>query len=189
VAADVVTGSILRTDILERCVHGQDAVISCLGLRRAGISPWSKLLSPRDLVSSVVGSLVRLMDEANVRKLIMISAGGVGSSRDSLSAGVRRMIGFGNLRVAYEDLDNAERRVIESGIDASVVRPVTLIRGPVTERAGRVERYGMLSAIRRSDVAWWIVRELERGGTGGVAPILLGTVSAGRTCAGCKENR
>jgi uncharacterized protein YbjT (DUF2867 family) len=158
----VVRGDVLDPSTLETVVRGQDAVASCIGLRRAGRSPWAPLRSPANLVESVTRALVPVMERAGVRRLVAISAGGVGDSMAQLTAAPRWLVTRGNIAVAYQDLARMEAVLRASTLDWMVVRPVTLVRGPPTGRARPVARFAMTSSVRRGDVAAWMLDALER---------------------------
>ncbi|HEX6250034.1 MAG TPA: NAD(P)H-binding protein [Gemmatimonadaceae bacterium] len=50
----------------------------------------------------------------------------------------------------------------ESGLDWLAVRPVTLVNGSPTGRAGAVDTYGLTFTVSRGDVAAWLVHAAER---------------------------
>jgi uncharacterized protein YbjT (DUF2867 family) len=158
----VVRGDVLDPSTLETVVRGHDAVASCIGLRRAGRSPWAPLRSPANLVESVTRALVPVMERAGVRRLVAISAGGVGDSMAQLTAAPRWLVTRGNIAVAYQDLARMESVLRGSTLDWMVVRPVTLMHGPPTGSARPVARFSMTSSVRRSDVASWMLDALER---------------------------
>jgi uncharacterized protein YbjT (DUF2867 family) len=114
-----------------------------------------------DLTERVTRHVVAAMQSANVSRIIAISAGGVGDSFKQLSWLVQRTIIVGNVAVAYRDLDNMEHVLEQSGLDWLAPRPVTLVNGDPTSRAHPVEKFGLFSIIRRSDVAAWMLGELE----------------------------
>ncbi|HEV2149927.1 MAG TPA: NAD(P)H-binding protein, partial [Longimicrobiaceae bacterium] len=146
---------------LAEAVAGTDAVACCLGQRRAGQSPWSAPLSPPDLMERITPSLVEAMQDAGVRRLALVSAAGVAESYERLSGPVRWLVRQGQIGVAYRDLEAAEQALAGSGLDWLAVRPVTLANGGPADRAREVERYGLASTVRRSDVAAWMVAALE----------------------------
>jgi hypothetical protein len=138
---------------VDSILPGHDAVLSALGLRRAGLSPWSSVQPPIDLTSRVATLLVSTMPRHGVNRLIAISAGGVGDSLHQLTWPVKCLVRAGNIGVAYRDLAKMERTLADSSLDWCVARPVTLGNGPPRRPAQRVERYGLTSHIRRSEVA------------------------------------
>ena len=171
----VAIGSVLDEEFLFRVLEGRDAVASCLGLRRAGKWPWAKLLSPPNLTELVTRKLVPAMETAGVQRLVTISAGGVGDSIHQLTRPVRATLSMGTLGLAYADLERMEAVLRGSTLDWLAVRPVTLVNGAPTGRAGKVQRFGLFSAVRRADVAAWMLERLEHPGRFGEHTVLLGT--------------
>jgi len=157
----VKQGQLTDPEFVQSILTGHRVIISCIGLRRAGLSPWAKLLSPPDLVEHVMGHVIKGVFNPGETRLLWLSAGGVGSSRIQTSWMVRKMIRAGSVGVAYRDLEEAERIMKLAEIDSLAVRPVTLVPGPPTGKAGPVARYGMLSTIHRSDVAHWMLDVVE----------------------------
>jgi nucleoside-diphosphate-sugar epimerase len=151
-------GEITDPAFLEEAIDGHSAVVSCVGLRRGGLSPFARLLSPPDLMTRLASSLARAMESRNVRRVVLISAGGVGDSFARLSWPVQQLVGAGNIAVAYRDLAGMEARFAASSLDWLAVRPVTLTWGAPRGRARPVDRYELLSTVRRSDVAGWVVK-------------------------------
>jgi len=172
----VVRGEALDAAALAAVLDGQDAVACCLGIRRAGKAPWSPLLSPPDLMTRVAQLLVSAMPRAGVRRVVAISAGGVAESITQCTGVIRWMAGAGNVGIAYRDLAEMERRLSASRLDWLAVRPVTLMNGPPTGLAGKVNRYGLFSIVRRSDVAAWMLGALGRPTPFVEQTVLLGTV-------------
>ena len=100
-------GQVTDPKFVESILTDHRVIICCVGLRRAGKSPTSRLLSPPDIVQSVMGNVIACLSEGS--HLIWISAGGVGSSQMQASGMVRWMIRSGSIGVAYRDLEAAER--------------------------------------------------------------------------------
>jgi uncharacterized protein YbjT (DUF2867 family) len=173
--ARVVRGDLTDPGFLENVVEGHDAVISCVGLRRAGKSPFAKLLSPPDLMTRLASALTRAMEGRYVRRLVLISAGGVADSFAKLTWPVQQLVNTGNVAVAYRDLAGMEARLSASSLDWLAVRPVTLMNGAPTGRARPVSRYGLASIVRRSDVAQWMVRAATQHDSFVEHTVLLGS--------------
>ena len=172
----VIRGEVLDPAIIATAVENKDAVASCLGIRRAGRSPWAPLRSPVDFTARATSNLIAAMSRAGVRRLVAISAGGVGESITQLSMPVRWLVGTGNVGIAYRDLAEMERLLSASRLDWLAVRPVTLMDGPPTGRIGKVEKYGLFSIVRRADIAAWMLGALARPTPYVEQTVLLGTV-------------
>ena len=154
-SVESVIGQVTDRAFLHSVVVGHDTILSCLGLRRASILPWSRLLSPPDLVQRVTALLLDAVPPS--ARVIWISAGGVGDSRRLATLPIRLMIRSGHVGTAYDDLEVAESRVRSAGRTWLAVRPVTLVNGRPTGRASAVSRYSLSSVVRRGDVAQWMV--------------------------------
>jgi len=171
----VVRGDVTDPGFLAGVVAGHDAVVSCIGLRRAGMSPFAKLLSPPDLTTRLASSLTRAMEGENVRRLVVVSAGGVADSFAKLTWPVQQLVSIGNVAVAYRDLAGMEARLAASSLDWLAVRPVTLMNGAPLGRARPVQRYGLTSIIRRADVAAWMLAAARRHDSFMDHTVLLGS--------------
>jgi putative NADH-flavin reductase len=97
-------GDVTDVGVLDVVLPGHDAVLSAIGLRRAGRSPWAPLRSPPDLTERTMRQLLPAMKRHGVPRLLTVSAGGVGESLGQLTWPVRRLVGSGNIAVAYRDL-------------------------------------------------------------------------------------
>lgn len=173
--ATVLRGDVTDPDFLATAVAGHHAVISCVGLRRAGLSPWARLLSPPDLTTRLASTVARAMEHHAVRRLVVVSAGGVGDSITSLTWPVQQMVAAGNVGVAYRDLAGMEARLAQSSLDWLAVRPVTLVNGRPSAAARPVNRYALTSTIRRADVAQWMLAQARRHDSFIDHTVLLGT--------------
>ena len=171
----VIRGDVLDPSTLVSAVHGHDAIASCLGIRRAGKAPWSRLMSPPDFMARVTALLVPAMMRVGVRRVVAISAGGVAESITQCTLPIQWMTRSGSVGTAYRDLAEMERQLSASRLDWLAVRPVTLMNGPPTGHAGRVERYGLFSIVRRADVAAWMLGALSRPTPYVEQTVLLGT--------------
>jgi pimeloyl-ACP methyl ester carboxylesterase len=105
----------------------------------------------------LASSLTRAMESQNVRRLIVISAGGVADSFSRLTWPVQQLVDAGSVAVAYRDLAGMEARLAASSLDWLAVRPVTLMNGAPLGRARPVDRYALTSTIRRADLAAWML--------------------------------
>lgn len=153
----VVTGDTTRNEsAIAETVRGQDAVVSALGRRTT--------LNSDHLIERSLRAIVPAMERAGVRRLVLLSAFGVGDSHHEAPLLPRIMYRL-LLRDIFADKKAGEDRVRQSSLDWTFVYPVLLTDGPLTGqyRAGeRLELHGM-PKISRADVAHFIVTELEQG--------------------------
>ena len=103
----VLRGDLTSEGFLREAVRGQDAVLSALGLRLKGLAPWNKPERPDFLVAST-SALLAAMKAEGVKRLLAISAGGVGDSREKVPGAFRAMIALTALKRAYAELEKME---------------------------------------------------------------------------------
>jgi putative NADH-flavin reductase len=151
----VVVGSTTEGEAaVARAVRGQDVVVSALGRRRSFRSS--------DLIARSMRAIVPAMESQGVRRLIVVSAYGVGDSgRDAplLPRLMYRLL----LRDIFADKKAAEDYLRQSGLDWTLVYPVALTNGPRTGRyrvGERLDLRGILPRISRADVADFILTQL-----------------------------
>lgn len=156
-AENVVAVELTDACRLAAMTRGSDAIFSALGLRRERpANPWSPLTSPPDLNARFARAIVQSCGHRC--RLIVVSAAGVGDSRDRVSGPMRWLIDRSTLRLAYRDLAEMERVLRGSLSDWTAVRPVTLTDG-VGEptRVREIGRHGLTTRIARADVAAYML--------------------------------
>lgn len=171
----LVIDDVLRDGSLPPVVAGQDAVLSSLGIRRKGPrNPWSALASPPDFSSASAQRLVDAMKQHGVRRVIAVSAAGVGDSAPGLNWLMRFFLAYSNIGAGYRDLEKLEASYAASGLDWCCVRPTTLTNGPETKRVVQLGDYPLTARIARADVAHWMVEHLDRDLSALRTPIISG---------------
>jgi len=162
--ATVIRDELLRDGAIADAMRGREVVISCVGIRRRWPrNPWSRLLSPPDLVARTARAIVDGAGPAGVRRVLAISAAGVADSAPRMSWPMRWVVGHSQIGVAYRDLAVAEAILAASALDWTAVRPVTLTSGRA--RAVReVERYWLTATVARESVARWLVDHVDLPG-------------------------
>lgn len=148
----VVRGDVRDLPAVEETISGADAVLSCLGRR-----PFRD----KDAVWRGTRNIIATMKKLGVRRLIVESAYGTGSSRTLAGAGLRIITGT-ILKWAYREKEILEPDIAASGLDWVIVRPPALRNGPRTGayRAGDDLRLGVGAWINRADVADFMLRQL-----------------------------
>jgi putative NADH-flavin reductase len=151
----VVTGSLPGdARALAEALRGHEAVISSLGLHNA--------LKAHSFIESCMRVLVPAMEQQGVRRLIIVSANGVGDTRKHAPLLPRIMYRL-LLTDIFADKQAGEAIVRASSLDWTIAYPTLLTDGPRTGscRAGeRLELKG-LPKISRADVADFVLRQLN----------------------------
>jgi uncharacterized protein YbjT (DUF2867 family) len=145
--AEAVVCDMEALDSVSACCTGADAVVFA-----AGAGPGSGAERKRTVD---LGAAVKLM-EAGVRRYVMVSAIGAG-----------RPEGWSEpMRPYYEAKAEADRRLEESGLDYTIVRPGSLTDEPGTGLVTVGTELGR-GEIPRDDVAALLLAVLETPGTTG----------------------
>ncbi len=153
-AAEVIEGDVRDEGTLARALNGCDAVVSALG---TGMG-----FREVDVLTVATRALVTAMTRAGVRRLVCISALGVGDSRNHGGFVFDRIFQPVLLNHAYKDKDRQEAAIRASSLDWVVVRPAQLTNG--TAR-GRIRATTDLAGVNggkiaRADVAQFVVEQL-----------------------------
>ncbi len=165
-----LVGDARQIDDVRLALAGVDAVIQTLGVPANA----RMLTGPVDLFSSATATLLPLMNELGIRRLISVTGFGAGESRSSI-APLHRLgfnLVFGR---AYGDKDIQEHQITQSGLDWTIVRPGVLIN---TRKVGRYRvlvskqewRNGIIS---RGDVADFLVKQVSDDTCLKQAPVLV----------------
>jgi putative NADH-flavin reductase len=150
----ILTGDINDRPGVTRCVEGQEAVLCALGARD---------LKPSMVRTTGTVNIIHAMQQHNVRRLLVVSAMGIGSSWNSLSL-LNKLFFATMLRNARADHEAQEAAVKASGLDWTIVRPSGLVNTPGTGvyLVGENIR-AKTSKIPRADVADLMLNALAEG--------------------------
>jgi putative NADH-flavin reductase len=142
------------TEALDAAVRGQEVVISTLGVGKA--------LRSGGLIARSAPLIVGAMNRQGIRRLILMSAYGVGATWKDVPILPRMLMGL-LLRDLYTDKEIGEEAVRRSDLDWTLVYPVTLTNGPRTGRYRVGERLRLrgFPTISRADVAEFILTQIE----------------------------
>ncbi|MEO7308290.1 MAG: SDR family oxidoreductase [Ferruginibacter sp.] len=149
----IIAGDALDKEVLLKALAGQDAVLSALGR--------GKSLRSLNLITNAVNELIPAMLQLNVKRLIFLSALGVGET--FVQANLLQKIIFRTLlRSLFADKTNAEKQIHSSSLDWTLVYPVVLTDGPGTGKyqTGEVLPMKGMPKISREDVADFMIRQL-----------------------------
>lgn len=155
-------GSPKDGELLEKTLHGMDAVVVSLNINRTSDNPFAKVVSPLTIISDSVKALIPAMEKNGVKRIITVSASGVGDSWNHMPLIARLLIRSSNIMRAYEDHHRQEQALRESDLEWTIVRPVMLNDKDVdTYKATIGKPTG--GSISRKAVAKFILDALESG--------------------------
>jgi putative NADH-flavin reductase len=152
--AEVIEGDARDEGTLARALNGCDAVVSALG---TGMG-----LREVDLLTVATRALVAAMTRTGVRRLVCISALGVGDSRNHGGFVFDRLFQPLLLGPAYKDKERQEAAIRASSLDWVIVRPAMLTNGAAR---GRIRATTDLAGVNggkiaRADVAQFVLEQL-----------------------------
>jgi putative NADH-flavin reductase len=159
----------IRADVAA-AVQGVDAVIQSVGASTA-----SELIFGTTLFSDTTRILVDAMQDAHLRRLMMVTGAGAGNSRGRITFLYDNLIFPLVLQRVYNDKDLAEDIVMKSNLDWTIVRPGGLTNRPATGH------YKVLTEMKdwrggfisRADVANFLVKHLDDTTLFGKTPLLV----------------
>jgi putative NADH-flavin reductase len=154
-------GALDDAAFLATAVEGCDVVLSALGLKAKGFSPFADVEDPTFLRRSSP-AIVKAMKDKGIRRLVAISAGGVGDSYAWMPGVFKAIIKTSVLRKVYPELDAMERVFFDSGLEVCVVRPSGLTDGPKTGQARVVRDFKGRASISRADVAAFMLDLVDK---------------------------
>jgi putative NADH-flavin reductase len=139
----------------------RDVVLSALGHRLPGIAPWHKPERPAFLQRST-DAIVGAMKATGVSRVIAISSGGVGDSRDIIPAAFKMFVALSAMKTVFASLEDMEQRYLASGLEVCIVRPSGLTDEPATGRVVIAKKYAGRATIPRADVAAYMLDQCEK---------------------------
>lgn len=151
---NIVIGDVFDPSQVSQAIAGQDAIICALG---AGNS-----LKKTSVRTNGTTNIIYAMKKADVKRLIVVTAMGVGESWDTLS--LFNKIFFATLlKSSRDDHESQETTVKASGLDWTIIRPSGLTDTPRTGIYFVGENIlAKTSTIARADVADLILKELDQ---------------------------
>lgn len=155
--ARVVEGDLLDAAVVESAVAGQDAVLDALG----GHTPWKETT----LETNAARNIIQAMKTHGVKRLLVVSAIGVGDTKDLVPSWYEHLIMPTLLKGAMHDKERMEPEVQASGLEWTLVRAGHLVDGEATGKIITFEPGRGLTAhkITRADVAAFLLAALAEG--------------------------
>ena len=150
---DVVAGDVRNPSRLDQVMTGQEAVIDVIG----GTKPFLET----DLETSSAKVLIDVMKREGVKRLIVVSAMGVGDSKEHAGFFYEHLLMPLFLSGTTRDKGRMEGEVSSSGLDFTIVRPPLLRDSDATGHVHVVAGPEKAHTITRADLAQFLVDQLS----------------------------
>ena len=150
-----VVGGLHDVDKLNEVITGADACISTLG--------GGSLTQRSPHITKGIDNIVNVMEQQGVNRMIYLSSLGAGDSRQYMPIIIRYFIADFILRIPLADHNANEKRIANSKLQWTFVRPVELNDNLITEivRHGTEKTKLKCSlSISRSNVAAFMLQQL-----------------------------
>lgn len=162
---DHVTGTVHRgafddVAFLSEAFDGCEVVVATFGLMLSGLSPFASCEDPT-LMERAGPAIAQAASAAGVKRILAVSSGGVGSSREQMPAIVRAFFAVTALRKVYPQLEKYEAALQAGSVEAVLVRPTGLTDGPATGEVVVSPKLAGYATISRADVAAFMLSQIE----------------------------
>ncbi|WP_445383004.1 NAD(P)-dependent oxidoreductase [Robiginitalea sp. IMCC43444] len=152
----IVKGDVLLPESIESSFQGQDAALSALGHKRFFIKTT--------ILSRGTKNIISAMNKNGVKRFICITSLGINDSRFKLGLYYTLFTIPIILFFYFLDKSKQEKRIMESDLDWTIVRPAQLTNGKLrtSYRHGiKVGHYVLTKMISRASVAHFMLENLE----------------------------
>ena len=147
----IVPGNVVEAADVAASIAGADAVVCSLGNTKN---------NPTNVVTVGTKQIIRAMQAADVRRLVVVTSIGVGDSADQVPLAFKMLMKT-VLKGVMEDKEGQETAVKASDLDWIIIRPGGLTDGPRTGsyKAG-LDKSIRAGQVSRADVAEFVLKQL-----------------------------
>jgi putative NADH-flavin reductase len=163
--AEIVQGTPCDFDTVRKALVGCDAVISTLNTFSKSAGMFGKIKTPVNVMSVSIANVVKAMKEKEIKRIVVMTALGVGDSEKEVASFFRFIVKISNIKYAYADHDAQEKVLENSNLDWTVVRPVMLTdKNENLSILSNLRGIGKIkSSISRNAVAHFMLDCIEKG--------------------------
>jgi len=119
---DIIQGSPYDYETVEKALTGCSAVINTLNISRKSDNPWSRLASPKDLISKSAANALKAMERTGVKRFVALSTIGAGRSWKTTPFILKFFVSLSNLKYAFVDHGKQEEILENSSLDYTICR-------------------------------------------------------------------
>ena len=154
---------------------GPHVVIVTLNAPRESDSPFAKPTGSPTFMSDANTNIRAAMKKAGVKKIVVMSAFGVGSSFANLNFLMRGVIKHSNMYVQFKDHDKLDVETKESGLNFVMVRPAMLKdvpAAPVKDLGDDGKLGSFMPSCSKLSVAHFLLDAAEKDTWDGRTPVI-----------------
>ena len=169
-----VQGTPMNRSDMDGAIDGAHAVIVALNSTRRSDTPWAKPVSPPRLMADSVANATAAMTARGIRRIVVVSAFGVGDSLSRQPLLIRWMITRTNLSYTYADHNLVDTEIRNTDTDWTLLRPVAFNKEPGAGKIAVTDIHGPRPSfsISRPTVAHFAVDVIDDGAYIRQAPII-----------------
>lgn len=170
----VVEGTPTSRSDVNGAIGGADAVIVALNSTRRSDTPWAKPVSPARLMADSVANATAAMAAHEIRRIVVVSAFGVGDSLSTAALPLRWMFTRTNLKHTYADHNLVDKEIRGTDTDWTLLRPAAFNKKPEAGKIAVTDIRGPKPSfsISRAAVAQFAVDVIDSGAYIHEAPII-----------------
>jgi putative NADH-flavin reductase len=170
----VIQGTPVNRVDVDGAIDGADAVIVALNSTRRSDTPWAKPVSPPRLMADSVANTTGAMTARGIRRIVVLSAFGVGDSLSTATLPLRWMYTRTNLKYTYADHNLLDAEIRDTDTDWTLLRAAALNNKASTEKVAVTSIHGPKPSfsISRAAVAHFAVDVIDAGTHVREAPII-----------------
>jgi uncharacterized protein YbjT (DUF2867 family) len=171
-----VQGTPMNRSDVDGAIDGADAVIVALNSTRRSDTPWAKPVSPPRLMADSVANATAAMTARGIRRIVVVSAFGVGDSLSRQPFLIRWMITRTNLSYTYADHNLVDTEIRRTDTDWTLLRPAAFNKKPGAGKIAVTDIHGPRPSffISRAAVAHFAVDAIDACSHIREAPIISG---------------
>jgi putative NADH-flavin reductase len=165
IGVKIFKGTPYDLEIVRKAGIGCDAVIGTLSLLSRSQGIFGKIYTPMDILSVSMKNTVKVMKEQGIKRIVLMTALGVGDSAKELPGIARMLINLTNIKYSYIDHEREEMVLENSDLDWTIVRPVGLNnKNENLSILHNLKGIGKIkNSISRNAVAHFMIDCIEKG--------------------------
>jgi putative NADH-flavin reductase len=161
---ELIEGTPYNFETVKKAIIGCNAIVGVLSSFPASQGIFGKINSPLDVMSVSLKNTIQLMNENQIKRIVLMTALGVSDSEKEVPWLFRFLVRISNIKYAYIDHEIQEKMLENSSLDWTILRPVMLTdKNEKLSVIHRIGKEGILkSQVSRNAMAHLILDSIEK---------------------------